>query len=134
MVTQANAQETTNALPPAARDFEAYRLVKVERKSTREAAKLLRISQTRVCQVVARVAEYMVDVTEPASDERLRLGPVELLTSGALDPPHSLLAVLGVTRKRLAAATPEDLCRACELEPCGFRRARFAGAAIEATA
>ncbi len=71
---------------------------------------------------------------EPASDERLGLGPVELLTSGALDPPHSLLAVLGVTRKRLAAATPEDLCRACELEPCGFRRARFAGAAIEATA
>jgi hypothetical protein len=68
------------------------------------------------------------------SDERLRLGSVEVLTSGALDPQHSLLAVLGVTRKHIAVTTPEDLCRACELEPCGFRRARFAGAAIEATA
>ena len=75
MVTQATAQETTqestNTLPPRGRDFEAYRLVKVERRSTREAAKLLRISQTRVCQVVARVAGYMVDVTEPEDETRL---------------------------------------------------------------
>ena len=70
----------------------------------------------------------------PDPGERLRLGPIELLTTGALDPPHSLLAALGVTRQPLAATTPEDLCRACELEPCGFRRARFSGAAIEATA
>jgi hypothetical protein len=59
----------------------------------------------------------------PAGDERVALGPIELLPTGALDPPQSLLAALGVTRQRLAAATPEDLCRACELEPCGFRRA-----------
>jgi hypothetical protein len=71
---------------------------------------------------------------EPAPAERLRLGPIELLTTGALDPPHSLLAAVGVTRQPLAATTPEDLCRACELEPCGFRRARFVPAAIEATA
>ena len=70
MVTQANAQETTNALPPSARDFDAYRLVKVERQTTREAAKMLRISQTRVCQLIARVGEYLVDVTEPESEER----------------------------------------------------------------
>jgi len=60
---------------------------------------------------------------EPAPDERLRLGPIEVLATGALDPPHSLLAALGVTREPLVAATPEGLCRACELEPCGFRRA-----------
>jgi hypothetical protein len=59
----------------------------------------------------------------PAGAERLALGPIELLPTGALDPPHSLLAALGVTRRPLAAATPEDLCRACELEPCSFRRA-----------
>jgi hypothetical protein len=70
MVMQTAAQETTNTLPPSGRDFEAYRLVKVERRSTREAAKLLRMSQTRVCQVVARVAEYLVDVTEPETDAR----------------------------------------------------------------
>ena len=59
----------------------------------------------------------------PAGDDRLALGPIELLTTGALDPPHSLLAALGVTRQPLAAATPEDLCHACALEPCAFRRA-----------
>jgi hypothetical protein len=64
----------------------------------------------------------------PTPSERLELGPLQLLETGALDPPHSLLAVLGVTRQSLAAAAPEDLCRACELEPCGFRRAPFAAA------
>jgi hypothetical protein len=58
-----------------------------------------------------------------AEGDRLALGPIELLPTGALDPPHSLLAALGVTRLPLPAATPEDLCRACELEPCAFRRA-----------
>jgi hypothetical protein len=57
-------------MPPSARDFDAYRLVMVEKKSTREAAKLLRISQTRVCQVISRVGEYLVDVTEPETEER----------------------------------------------------------------
>jgi hypothetical protein len=59
----------------------------------------------------------------PAGDERLALGPIELLATGALDPSHSLLAALGATRQPLAATTPEDLCRSCELEPCAFRRA-----------
>lgn len=59
----------------------------------------------------------------PAGDGRLALGPIELLTTGALDPPHSLLAAIGVTRQPLSAATPEDVCRSCDLEPCAFRRA-----------
>jgi hypothetical protein len=66
----------------------------------------------------------------PVGDERLALGPIELLATGALDPPHSLLAALGVTRQPLAAATPEDLCRSCALEPCGFRRAPFTRSAV----
>jgi hypothetical protein len=60
---------------------------------------------------------------EPAAAERVALGPVELLPSGALDPPHTLLAVLGVTRDARAAATPEAFCRSCELDPCAYRRA-----------
>jgi hypothetical protein len=32
-----------------------------------------------------------------------------------------------VTRQARAATTPEDLCRGCELDPCGFRRAPFSG-------
>jgi len=59
----------------------------------------------------------------PGTGERVALGPIELLASGALDPPHSLLAALGVTRHSLEATTPEALCRGCELDPCAFRRA-----------
>lgn len=53
---------------------------------------------------------------------RTTLGPLELLPSGALHPQHSLLAAIGVTRRSFAA-TPEDLCRSCDLAPCAFRRA-----------
>jgi hypothetical protein len=56
------------------------------------------------------------------------LGPIELLPTGALRPPHSLLAAFGVTR-RPVRALPEDLCRSCALDPCAFRRAPFAGTA-----
>ena len=71
----------------------------------------------------------------PAGAERVALGPVELLPSGALDPPHSLLAALGVTRHALPATTAEALCRGCELDPCTFRRAPkpLAARTIEAT-
>jgi hypothetical protein len=61
--------------------------------------------------------------------ERVALGPIELLPSGALDPPHSLLAALGVTRHALEAITPEALCRGCALDPCAFRRAPSASGA-----
>jgi len=59
----------------------------------------------------------------PSARERVALGPIELLPSGALDPAHSLLAALGVTRHALPATTPEALCRGCALDPCAFRRA-----------
>jgi hypothetical protein len=59
----------------------------------------------------------------PTAQERVALGPIELLPTGALDPPHSLLAALGVTRQAVKATTPEVLCRGCELDPCAYRRA-----------
>ena len=49
-------------VPPGPRDWLAYRLVKVQQLTTREAAKELGISQTRVCQLIDRVVEYMTDV------------------------------------------------------------------------
>lgn len=55
--------------------------------------------------------------------ERAVLGPIELLPTGALAPPHSLLAAVGVTRQALARTTPDDLCRSCALERCTYRRA-----------
>jgi hypothetical protein len=72
---------------------------------------------------------------EPRADERVGLGPIELLPSGALDPQHSLLAVVGVTRDQQPATTPEALCRSCTLASCAYRRAparRSARAAEEA--
>jgi len=65
------------------------------------------------------------------SEGLVSLGPVSLLPSGALRPPHSVLAVFGVT-KRMLAATADDLCRGCDLDPCAFRRAPFAGHVLRA--
>jgi hypothetical protein len=58
----------TQLPPPSARDFEVYKLVRFQRKTTREAAQLLGISQTRICQIVERVGDFMTEVT-PGEDE-----------------------------------------------------------------
>lgn len=58
------------------------------------------------------------------------LGPLKLLTSGAIEPQHSVLAVMGVTHGNFAF-TPEHLCRSCDLKPCEFRRAPFEGEALQ---
>lgn len=60
-----------STLPPTWRDFEAYRLVKIERRSTRGAARELHLSQTRVCQLVSRVAEFLIE-TAPAVDDEVQ--------------------------------------------------------------
>ncbi len=54
-------------LPPSGRDFEIYRRVTVQRMSTRDAAAEARISQTRVCQIVKRVGDFLAEVA-PASE------------------------------------------------------------------
>jgi hypothetical protein len=60
------------------------------------------------------------------SQETTVLGPLEILESGGLRPQHSILAAMGITRKRFAIS-PESLCRACDLNPCKFRRAPYSG-------
>jgi hypothetical protein len=57
------------------------------------------------------------------------LGPIDLLSSGALHPQHSLLAALGVTRRHYTSSA-EGLCRSCDLDPCAFRRAPFTTEAL----
>jgi hypothetical protein len=53
--------------------------------------------------------------------------PLRLMPSGGLHPRHAVLAAMGVTRRAADPAastrTPADLCRACDLSPCAFRRA-----------
>jgi hypothetical protein len=80
-----------------------------------------------------RVMALLAEPPAPlgAHDDRVRLGPIELLPSGALHPQHSILAVLGVTR-RASSTTPEDLCRECDHQPCAFRRAPFSAKASPA--
>jgi hypothetical protein len=46
-------------LPPSERDFEVYGLITVEGESTRTAARMMGISQTRVIQIRDQVAEWM---------------------------------------------------------------------------
>jgi hypothetical protein len=56
------------------------------------------------------------------------LGPLRMLASGMLAPKNSLLAVRGLTRRRVAPSAA-DACHACDLAPCTFRRAPYRGAA-----
>jgi hypothetical protein len=71
----------------------------------------------------------MLTCTENQESGGTILGPLQLLSSGAIHPQHSLLAVMGVTHRKFVMA-PELICRSCDLEPCGFRRAPFAGEAL----
>jgi hypothetical protein len=57
-----------------------------------------------------------------AGDATPAVGPVTMMPSGALAPAHSVLALVGLTR-RLVAPTPADACRDCDLTPCAYRRA-----------
>lgn len=58
------------------------------------------------------------------AEEKTEIGPLQLLPSGALHPQHSIMAALGVTRRKFAA-TPRDICLGCDLNPCAFRRAPY---------
>ncbi|HSE43202.1 MAG TPA: hypothetical protein VLH08_20760, partial [Acidobacteriota bacterium] len=59
-----------------------------------------------------------------AGAESGEIGPLKLLSSGALEPQHSVMAVMGVTHRNFAL-TPEMLCRSCDLTSCSFRRVPY---------
>ena len=59
-----------------------------------------------------------------AGDSTPAVGPVKMMRSGALTPVHSVLALVGLTRRHVAP-TPADACRDCDLTPCSFRRAPY---------
>lgn len=74
----ATVENTAAKLPPSERDFQVYRFVRVETNSTRAAAQVFAISQTRVRQVVSRVVEYLLAVAREGleEDEEERAGSV----------------------------------------------------------
>jgi hypothetical protein len=59
--------ELLTKLPPSGRDFEVFEHVVVDGGTTRSAAYQFQISQTRVCQVLERVRNWMDEVT-PAEE------------------------------------------------------------------
>jgi hypothetical protein len=63
-----------------------------------------------------------------AGDGDGAVGPLRMLTSGMLAPKNSLLALRGLSRRRVAPSAA-DACHACDLSPCAFRRAPYRGAA-----
>jgi hypothetical protein len=65
----ATVEKTAAKLPPSERDFQVFRFVRVETNSTRAAAQVFEISQTRVRQVVSRVVEYLLAVAREGLEE-----------------------------------------------------------------
>ena len=64
-------------IPPSARDFEIYRFVKIERHSTRQAAKEFNLSQTRVRQVIEGIIEFLVE-SVPVDEEGKRVDRLQV--------------------------------------------------------
>ena len=59
-----------------------------------------------------------------AGEGQATVGPVHMWPTGALSPAHSVLALIGLTRRQVAP-TPADACRSCDHDPCAFRRAPY---------
>jgi hypothetical protein len=70
IATVENAAESAAVkMPPSERDFQVFRFVRVELHSTRAAAEVFGISQTRVRQVVSRVVEYLLATAREGLEE-----------------------------------------------------------------
>ena len=93
---------TNERLPPSGRDFEVYQLITVERKATRDVAKEAGISQTRVCQIVQRVGEFLVEVMPPGTEgdkeRQIRVGEQTLIEQKLLNriPRAASRSIFGV--------------------------------------
>jgi hypothetical protein len=113
----------------------------VERFAVGVAEQLVRSAVLRACRAAEAMGETALFHASPGCgswplEEQARLmavlagegettvGPVHMWPTGALAPAHSVLALVGLTR-RPVAPSPADACRACDLQPCSFRRAPY---------
>ncbi len=74
MIATANATSTASELlaqlPPSVRDFQIYRFVQCDCRSTRAAAREFQLSQTRIRQIIAGVRAFFIrSVPRPAGDD-----------------------------------------------------------------
>jgi hypothetical protein len=63
----------------------------------------------------------LMDLLAPGKKE---IGPIHMMETGALHPQYSVIAAMGVTRRKFASS-PKDICRSCDLNPCTYRRAAY---------
>jgi hypothetical protein len=78
-------QELLAKLPPSERDFEVFEWVVVEGGTTRGAAAQFGISQTRVCQLLERVRDWLSEVLPAADDTQTTPAQLALAESLAAD-------------------------------------------------
>lgn len=78
LIPESLSQPAPVKATPSSRDFQIYRLVKLEQRSTRATAEEMQLSQTRVCQIVSRVAEFLLEATPGADDEVQQRKQVQL--------------------------------------------------------
>ncbi len=79
-------------LPPSGRDFDIYRRVRVDLASTRMVAAEMGISQTRVCQIVDKVAAFLEEAapaTKEDSRKEQRLYVAEQVASARVDSMYA---------------------------------------------
>ncbi|HEY2412197.1 MAG TPA: hypothetical protein VGI40_08145 [Pirellulaceae bacterium] len=74
-------------LPPSPRDFLAYERLIIDGFSTRQAAEELKISQTRIRQIVRRVADWLAE-NLPAHDETRQAAQIRLAQHIASERLH----------------------------------------------
>jgi hypothetical protein len=80
----ATGQDFCGRLPPSNRDFAVFEHVVIDCGTTRTAAEVFGISQTRVCQILGRVRDWLDEVM-PDSTERSAQRQFELATALAGD-------------------------------------------------
>ncbi len=78
-------------LPPSPRDFLAYERIIIDGFSTRQAAEELKISQTRVRQLVRKVADWLAE-NLPAHNETRQAAQLRLAQHIAADRLHRYLS------------------------------------------
>jgi hypothetical protein len=88
-----SAQELARQLPPSEREFDVFEAVVIDRRSTRDVARELSISQTRVCQLLKRVWQWhkeALPVLEEEFPDKAALQLMQLLAADRMDYLYAL--------------------------------------------
>jgi hypothetical protein len=108
-------------LPPSARDLDVYEHVAVKCRTTRDAAREFGISQTRVRQVLSRVAEFLMhalpteEVDDKPSAAQKKLAGAQSVARMQLDYLYAEALTMWRLSMTPTAASPVPLGKVCYL-------------------